>query len=124
MLLRIYGLLVLMQAAFGPPRMDGSARGDLALAASHFVITVVVAAGLRRARRWSWWGALCLASLGLFFTIPIAMGFFLAMGEGPLRSLRESALVLSSFVTLVLLATLLVAGRRSLGFERERDGPA
>jgi len=119
----VYGVLVLMQAVFGPEGMDRSAQGDLALATSHFVITLVVAAGLRRASRWSWWGALCLVSLGLFFTLPIAMGFFLATGEGPLRSLRESALVLSSFVTLVLLATILVAGRRSLGFERERDGP-
>ena len=98
--------------------LDEEARGEVALAASHFVITLVVAAGLRNARRWSWWAALLLVAIGLFFLLPIAMGYFLGTGEGPLGGTRESLFVLSSFAVLVVLAVVLVAGRRALGIEK------
>ncbi len=123
-LLSIYGALVLSQAAVGPEDPDAAARGDVALAALHFGITLVVALGIRRARSWAWWSALLLVALGLFFLLPIAMGFFLGTGEGPpLGGIWESVFVLSSFAVLVVLGTILVAGRRSLGIERGRRGP-
>jgi hypothetical protein len=115
-LFSIYGVLVLVQAALGPDGPAEGTRGEVALATLHFVITLAVAEGLRRARRLSWWAALLLVAVWLFFLLPIVMGYFLGTREGPRPSASDSWFLLSSFAVLAVLAAILVAGRRTLGF--------
>jgi len=106
---------MLLEGFAGPEGSSGAAGTELFLAAAHLLVSLALAAGLWRARRWSWWGAMILTAGGLFFLLPVVTGVLLGAGAGPSRNELELALLLGSFVALVLLLGILVVWRGGFG---------
>jgi hypothetical protein len=112
-LLWIHGVLVLLDAFFGPRSTEAAVGGAVVLSVLHFGIVLAVAVGLSRGRRWAWWGAVALALVGLFFLLPLAMGVLFGSGPRFSQDKWELALVLGSPTVLAAVLALLTTQRRA-----------